>query len=186
MTKRIYTRTGDAGQTGLFGGGRVAKDDARVAAYGGVDELNAAIGWAATQVEDDSIHGLLVALQPDLLAIGAHLATPPERAAAVSLPPLPAERAAEMERWMDDAAEELPELRAFLMPGGTAGGAALHLARTICRRAERGVVALHGQQPLDASILVYLNRLSDLLFVLARLENERAGQPEDRWEPESR
>jgi len=183
MTKNIYTRTGDTGQTGLFGGGRVPKSDPRVDAYGEVDELNACMGWAATQVADETIRGRLVALQPDLLAIGAHLATSPDRAERVKLPPLPVDRATEMERWMDDAAAELPELRSFLLPGGSPGGAALHLARTVCRRAERAVVSLGADQAVPPEVLLYLNRLSDLLFMLARLENERAGRPEERWEP---
>jgi cob(I)alamin adenosyltransferase len=182
---RIYTRTGDGGETGLFGGGRVPKSDPRVDGYGEVDELNAALGWARALVADAAIGEQLATLQPDLFTIGAHLATPPTAPGRrrPALPPLPHERIAEMEHWMDEADRELPELRSFIMPGGAPGGAALHLARTICRRAERRLVALAAAEQVDADILIYLNRLSDLLFILARLENHRAGAPEVAWQP---
>ena len=179
---RIYTRTGDDGETGLFGGGRVPKSDARVAAYGEVDELNALLGVASATVSDSDIRDFVVTLQPDLFVVGAHLATPAiGRGKRPTLPPLPAERIAEFERRIDDAERELPTLDAFVMPGGTPGAAALHHARTVCRRAERAVVALAATQPLDPGIVVHLNRLSDLLFVLARLENLRSGEPERKW-----
>lgn len=179
---RIYTRTGDAGETGLFGGGRVPKCDARVAAYGDVDELNAVVGVATAAVRDAGIAALLADLQPDLFVVGAHLATPSEtRGRRPNLPPLPNERIAEFERHIDEAEAELPALDAFVMPGGTPGGAALHHARTVCRRAERAVVALARTQDVPSDVLVYLNRLSDLLFVLARLENFRSGEIERKW-----
>lgn len=179
---RIYTKTGDTGETGLFGGGRVPKHDVRVAAYGDVDELNAVLGVALAAIDDDDIAALLRDVQPDLFVIGAHLATPAQtRGRRPALPPLPVERVAEFERRIDAAEAELPPLDAFVMPGGSAGGAALHHARTVCRRAERAVVALAADQPVDADILVYINRLSDLLFVLARLESQRAGRPERKW-----
>jgi cob(I)alamin adenosyltransferase len=183
--QRIYTRTGDAGETGLFGGGRVAKAHPRVDAYGEVDELNAAIGSAAAAVADAAIRDYLVSLQPDLFTIGAHLATPPARPGrrAPQLPALPAERAASMEAWIDTADEELPPLDSFILPGGSAGAAALHLARTVCRRAERRVTALSADEFVDAIVLVYLNRLSDLLFAAARLENHRAGVSDRTWRP---
>jgi cob(I)alamin adenosyltransferase len=186
MAKRIYTRTGDAGETGLFGGGRVAKSHPRVEAYGAVDELNAVLGWALVAVTERIVAERLALLQPDLFAIGAHLAThPPDGRAVPGLPPLPEARIAEIEGWIDEAEAALPALRAFIMPGGTAGGAALHVARTVCRRAERRVVELRHDDDVDATIVVYLNRLSDLLFVWARLENRHAGGEEQQWQPRS-
>ena len=179
---RIYTRTGDSGETGLFGGGRVPKNDPRVDAYGVVDELNALLGVALGSIRDESIADLLRAVQPDLFVLGAHLATPETtRGRRPALPPLPAERVAEFERRIDEAEAGLPPLDAFVMPGGSAGGAALHHARTVCRRAERAVVGLAAIETVPPDVIVYLNRLSDLLFVLARLENQRAGEPERKW-----
>ena len=187
MPDRIYTRTGDTGETALFGGGRVAKDHVRVEAYGEVDELNAVLGWALTQVEDDGVREHLRTVQADLFTLGAHLATPARSGGkAPALPALPTDRPAEMEQWIDRADGELEPLRSFILPGGSRGGAALHLARTVCRRAERGVVALSHAEPVDAAIVVYLNRLSDLLFALARLVNHRAGAAEQKWQPTQR
>lgn len=194
MVQRIYTGTGDEGDTGLFGGGRVPKSNPRVDAYGAVDELNATIGWALTQAREPVITERLAKLQPDLFAIGAHLATVVRPGARQPrLPPLPEPRIAEIEQWIDEAEADLPELSAFVMPGGSAGGAALHVARTTCRRAEREVVRLarsagmaadpHGG--VAASIIVYLNRVSDLLFVWARRENRHAGADEKQWLPGS-
>ncbi|HUH12897.1 MAG TPA: cob(I)yrinic acid a,c-diamide adenosyltransferase [Longimicrobiales bacterium] len=183
---RIYTRTGDGGETGLFGGGRSRKDDPRVEAYGAVDELNAMVGWTLTSVRDQEIRARLSTFQPDLFALGSHLATPPTPPGRrrPALPPLPGEdRIRELEAWIDAAEAELPELRAFIMPGGAPGGAALHLARTVCRRAERRVVTLAADDEVPGDVIVYLNRLSDLLFVLARLANHRAGEPEEPWRP---
>lgn len=181
---KIYTRTGDEGDTALFGGGRVAKSHARVAAYGEVDELNSVLGWAITRVAVDATATRLRALQHDLFALGADLATPPsgEARRRPHTPPLPAGRIAEMEAWIDEADGELPALTRFVLPGGTEGAAALHVARTVCRRTERAVVALKASEPIDPTVLVYLNRLSDLLFTLARLENARAGMPDVPWE----
>jgi cob(I)alamin adenosyltransferase len=180
---RIYTRTGDQGETGLFGGGRVAKNHPRVAAYGDVDELNAVLGLVRAEA-GPSFHGeLLEAIQRDLFSIGGHLATPdPEKVqAALSKASLEADRINQMERAMDEAETVLPPLRAFILPGGTRLSATLHLARTVCRRAERSVVALHATSPVPEVFLVYLNRLSDLLFVLARVANQRAGQSDVTW-----
>lgn len=183
MTNRIYTRTGDDGSTGLFGGGRIAKDDIRVEAYGAVDELNAVLGVAIACMEDDGIRARLQRLQPDLFAIGAHLATPDTASpAARHLPSLPQTRAAEMEQWIDEADAELPPLRVFIMPGGRPDAAALHHARTVCRRAERRVVALAAEQDVPTAAIIYLNRLSDLLFALARLANHRGGAGDVEWE----
>ena len=185
---KIYTRTGDTGDTGLFGGGRVPKDDPRVDAYGEVDELNAVIGWVLSAIEAADPEWRLSErfrqVQEDLLAIGAHLATPSERAsagAASHLPPLPAERAGEMEAWMDEAELELSPLRSFILPGGTEVASRLHVARTVCRRAERRVITLKAASQVEIAIVVYLNRLSDLLFTLARLANQRQGREDVPW-----
>ena len=157
---KIYTRTGDSGETGLFGGGRVRKDHLRVEAYGEVDELNAAIGLAAVAIEaegeDEQVERLRT-IQEDLFAIGAHLATPETEGgnkAAAHLPALPADRVAQMEGWMDAADRELAELRNFILPGGTEAAARLHLARAVCRRAERRVMTLTGTTPVDANIIM--------------------------------
>jgi cob(I)alamin adenosyltransferase len=185
---RIYTRTGDTGSTGLFGGGRVSKANPRVDAYGEVDELNAVLGWAAATVADGWIRGRLHELQTDLFTVGAHLATPEaaEGRKRPALPALPEGRAEDIEAWIDQADADLEELRSFILPGGTAGAAALHLARTVCRRAERRVVELAANEPVDPLILVLLNRMSDFLFTAARLENRRAGRHDMVWDPAGR
>ena len=182
---KIYTRTGDAGETGLFGGGRVPKDDPRVEAYGTVDELNSTLGSALLHLEDAASRRRLSRVQHDLFALGARLASPPpaEGRSRPDLPPLPQERVGEMEGWMDEAEEELEPLRSFVLPGGAPGAAALHLCRTVCRRAERRVAALDPtSDPETAHVLRYLNRLSDLFFILARVENLRSGQADVAWE----
>jgi cob(I)alamin adenosyltransferase len=181
---RIYTRTGDAGDTALFGGGRVSKDHHRVSAYGTVDELNASVGVAVAAVGDAEIRERLAGIQHDLFAVGAVLAAIPpqgDRPRPKGLPELPMGRVVEMEAWMDAADSEIAPLRAFILPGGSPGSAALHLARTVCRRAERAVVHLATMEQVDGGIVVYLNRLSDLLFTFARLENRRAGTPDVEW-----
>jgi cob(I)alamin adenosyltransferase len=185
MVQRIYTGTGDEGDTGLFGGVRVPKSDPRVAAYGAVDELNAVLGWTLAQVHEPVITQRIAVLQPDLFAVGAHLATVVRPGARPPvLPALPDARIAEIERWIDEAEAELPPLTAFVMPGGSAGGSALHVARTVCRRAEREIVALAQADEVASSIIVFMNRLSDLLFVWARRENRHAGADETQWLPE--
>jgi cob(I)alamin adenosyltransferase len=180
---KIYTRTGDQGETGLFGGGRVSKSDPRVAAYGDVDELNSAIGVARASPPETLFDDLLTAIQRDLFSLGGHLATPdPDKVRkALEKAELDEGRIAAFERAIDEADAELPPLRAFVLPAGTAKAAALHLARTICRRAERSVVALAAGSPVPSLFLVYLNRLSDLLFTLARLANHRAGNGDVTW-----
>jgi cob(I)alamin adenosyltransferase len=179
---KIYTRTGDAGGTALFGGTRVSKHDPRVAAYGDVDELNACLGTVLSQGElPGEVAGILGHIQKDLFAIGAQLADPGEKIAgrltkvAVGEPDIQ-----RLEDWIDRFEAELPPLRRFILPGGNRAGALLHVSRTVCRRAERSVVAL-GIANLDGHLLAYVNRLSDLLFVLARAVNHRAGQPEVEW-----
>ncbi|HEV2130535.1 MAG TPA: cob(I)yrinic acid a,c-diamide adenosyltransferase [Longimicrobiaceae bacterium] len=189
---KIYTRTGDRGETGLFGGGRVPKDHARVEAYGEVDELNSLLGVVVVALEDageGEIAGRLRRIQADLFTLGANLATPRAEEggrASAHLPELPAERIAEMESWIDAAEEELEPLRSFILPGGSQAAALLHLARTVCRRAERRVVALAHEAQVEEEVIVYLNRLSDLLFTLARLANRRAGMHDIPWVPDAR
>ena len=180
---KIYTRTGDAGDTGLFGGGRVPKDDPRVEAYGDVDELNAVIGMARAIEVMPRIDEVLVPVQRDLFAIGALLATPAREKMAHHLQKarIDEHRIAELEQAIDDAESELEPLRAFILPGGTPKAAALHVARTVCRRAERNVVRLQHTVELPELAVIYLNRLSDLLFTLARLANKRAGAGEVTW-----
>lgn len=180
---RIYTKTGDGGETGLFGGGRVSKDDIRVMAYGDVDELNAAIGLARATAPVELFDAELTGIQRDLFALGGQLATPvPAKVeAALAKAALSDSRVTEFERAIDAADAELPPLRAFVLPAGTEKAATLHLARTICRRAERSVVTLAREAILPPLFLTYLNRLSDYLFVLARLANHRAGRADVTW-----
>ncbi|MEO6778555.1 MAG: cob(I)yrinic acid a,c-diamide adenosyltransferase [Gemmatimonadaceae bacterium] len=180
---KIYTKTGDAGTTGLFGGGRVPKDDSRVDAYGDVDELNAVIGAARASGPMPRVDEVLVAVQRDLFAIGALLATPnlEKMHAHLAKASVDDARITELERAIDACDAELEPLKAFIIPGGTAKAAALHVARTVCRRAERKVVHLQQSVELPALVIVYLNRLSDLLFSLARVANARAGAGEVTW-----
>jgi cob(I)alamin adenosyltransferase len=180
---KIYTRTGDQGDTGLFGGGRVPKDHPRVAAYGDVDELNSAVGLVRATTAGEFFDPLLESIQRDLFSIGGHLATPdPDRVSkALEKASLSPDRVAEFERIMDEAVESLPPLRAFVLPAGTRVAAVLHLARTVCRRAERSVVHLARSDAVPELFVVYLNRLSDLLFTLARLANVRDGVPDSTW-----
>jgi cob(I)alamin adenosyltransferase len=180
---KIYTKTGDAGTTGLFGGGRVGKDHPRVEAYGDVDELNAALGVARAADAMPRVDEVLVPIQRDLFAIGALLATPDREKMRQHLEKarVDDERVAQLERAIDEADRELEPLRSFVLPGGTAKAAALHVARTVCRRAERRVVRLQADDEIPQVVVVYLNRLSDLLFTLARLANRRAGAGEVTW-----
>jgi cob(I)alamin adenosyltransferase len=180
---KIYTRTGDTGTTGLFGGGRVPKDHLRVAAYGDVDELNSAIGVVRAAPPAGLFDHELEAVQRDLFAIGGHLATPdPDKVrAALARAELSPDRIAAFEAAIDAADAELPPLRAFVLPAGSPKAAALHLARTVCRRAERSVVSLAHAEEIPGLFLVYLNRLSDYLFTLARLANRRDGRGDVTW-----
>ncbi len=180
---KIYTKTGDGGETSLFGGGRVPKDDARVEAYGAVDELNAALGLVRALGPVEEIDLELSRVQDELFAVGADLATPVDARARGSLPGVRAAWAEALERAMDRWNLELPALTAFVLPAGTPAAAALHVARGTCRRAERRVVALSHVAPVDPAVVVYLNRLSDFLFEAARLANLRAGVAETPWHP---
>jgi len=178
---KIYTRTGDGGETSLFDGTRVPKSDTRVDAYGEVDELSAVVGMARGAGVGPDVADRLGAIQRDLFALGARLADPASRIAGrVIKAALTDEDVRRLEEWVDHYEAELPPLRRFILPGGTTAGAALHLARTVCRRAERRIVSL-GLECVYASLLVYVNRFSDLLFVLARVVNHRAGEPEIEW-----
>ena len=178
---KIYTKTGDSGETSLFDNTRVSKADARVDAYGEVDEVNACLGAVRAAGVDDEIGALVEALQKDLFALGARLADPSSRIAGrVTKAVIGTSDVERLERTIDALEETLPPLRRFILPGGAPAGALLHLARTVCRRAERRVIGL-GAGAVDAILVVYLNRLSDLLFVMARAVNHRAGVPETEW-----
>lgn len=180
----IYTRTGDAGTTALFGGGRVPKDHPRVAAYGEVDELNSTIGVAVAFLNDPRLIEALTGVQNELFNIGAELASESgaEKAASYARMFTDADaKTAALERLMDELDEALPPLTTFVLPSGSQAGALLHLCRTVCRRAERAVVTLTHTEPVNPDLARYLNRLSDLLFVLARRVNQSAGRPEAEW-----
>ncbi len=183
MTLKIYTKTGDDGDTGLFGGGRVPKDHPRVTAYGEVDELNAVIGQARSVEMMPRIDEVLAPVQRDLFALGAMLATPDlvKMKEQLEKARISDARIAQLEQAIDDGEAELEPLKAFILPGGTAKAAALHVARTVCRRAERAVIHLQKDTEVPQLVIVYLNRLSDLLFVLARVANKRAGAGEVTW-----
>jgi|TARA_B100001964_G_scaffold218815_2_gene260188 cob(I)alamin adenosyltransferase len=177
----IYTRTGDDGETGLFDGTRVPKSDPRVEACGETDEVHALLGLARAYLTDHDLIEMVIDLQRDLFAIGARLADPGHRIAdrvtKIDLDALAVER---LESWIDRLDTELPEMRSFVLAGGTPAGAALHVARTVCRRAERRIVGL-GAGAVEPDVLRYVNRLSDLLFMLARTVNARARTPEVEW-----
>ena len=180
---KIYTKTGDAGETGLFGGGRVGKDHPRVEAYGDVDELNAVIGVARSAEPMPRIDEVLVPVQRDLFSIGAILATPKLEKMREQLEKARVDdsRISELERAIDACERELEPLRSFIVPGGTQKAAALHVARTVCRRAERRVVHLRHDVEIPGIVVVYLNRLADLLFMLARVANKQSGRGEVTW-----
>lgn len=171
---KVYTRTGDKGQTSLVGGDRVSKSSPRVCAYGDVDELNSALGIVIKETVDDELKDLIKVIQNDLFIIGAELASPPE----LNVPRISEERVNDLESVIDKLLEELEPLKEFILPGGSGGAPYLHLARTVCRRAERTVVALMEEEKIagkeiGGNVLIYINRLSDLLFVMARIENSR-------------
>jgi cob(I)alamin adenosyltransferase len=179
---KVYTRRGDRGETDLFAGGRVRKDHPRVEAYGAVDELNSALGLAAAHSAEADVEALCREVQARLFDLGAYLAAPDEKRREKSgIEPPPEADIEALERAIDGFDGELEPLRRFVLPGGTAAAAAFHVARTVCRRAERAAVALDAQETLAPAALGYLNRLSDLLFVLARVENRRAGKGDVEW-----
>jgi cob(I)alamin adenosyltransferase len=182
---KIYTKTGDRGDTGLFGGPRVSKDAPRIEAYGTVDELNSVLGVARSSGLDEAIGDLLQRIQNDLFALGAQLATPDPATHQTAL--VGARQIAALEEAIDHFETGLEPLRQFILPGGHPAAAQLHLARTVCRRAERRVVTLvrESAEPIATEVVIYLNRLSDLLFVLARAVNHSAGRDDVPWQKPS-
>ena len=183
---KIYTKTGDDGSTGLFGGDRISKDHLRIEAYGTVDETNSALGLVRTHIdslpESTFLNALLHTLQSELFVLGADLATPNE--AKVDVPRIDKNQIKNLERTIDKLQDQLPPLKHFILPGGAAITAFLHLARTTCRRAERQTVRLSHQEPINLDALTYLNRLSDLLFVLARWTNHVLNIDDEAWRPQ--
>ena len=178
---KIYTKTGDTGQTGLFGGPRVSKDHPRIEAYGTVDELNSVLGVARAAALPAEIDELVARIQNELFSVGAELATPNPDAAGMRV--IRASHVEALEQAMDHYEKSLEPLKQFILPGGTAAASALHLARTVCRRAERQVVTLAvlPDESISSDIVIYLNRISDLLFVLARAVNKQAGVADVPW-----
>lgn len=177
---KIYTKAGDDGSTGVIGGQRVRKSDARIGCVGAVDEVNAALGWCAAAAEATQASRLRQ-IQNDLFVIGSHLALADGATAGASLPPLEESIVARLEMEIDAAERDLSPLRNFILPGGTETAARLHLARTVCRRAERRIVSFALDRPISTVIVTYLNRLSDWLFVQARLANLRGGVEDVPW-----
>ncbi len=179
---KVYTRTGDDGTTGLGGGQRVPKESVRIEAYGTVDELNAQIGAALATGLHDALIGPLTRVQNDLFHLGSDLCMPEEDKVRTPVPGIEQRHIDELERLMDTLSEELPPLQNFILPGGSPGAAQLHVARTVCRRAERRLVALSRSERIGACAVAYLNRLSDALFVMARYENHRRGVRDPYWD----
>ncbi len=185
---KIYTKTGDQGQTGLMGGKRVSKNSLRIEAIGQVDELNAAIGLVLAHLKQAKIahkkgcaqiQEMLQQIQHDLFSLGADLATPTPR---TQIPRIQPAQIKQLENWIDELDAKLPPLKNFILPGGSIQAAHLHLARTICRRGERTIVSLQNKEKLNPQIVPYLNRLSDLLFILARLTNQLQKITEEKWQ----
>lgn len=180
---KIYTKTGDKGETGLFGGKRIQKFSSRINAYGTVDELNAAIGVALCYVEVNAVKSVLRKLQNQLFVVGADLATPLEvESKNISIPRVSEDDISGSEKAIDFFDKQLEELHYFILPGGSKSAAQLHAARTICRRAEREIVLLSQQEEINQNIVIFVNRISDLLFVLSRIENKTAEIPDQKWE----
>ena len=179
---KLYTRSGDDGSTGLFGGQRVDKDALRVAAYGTVDELNAALGIAHAICQFEELRDALTRLQSRLFDVGADLCTIEDEKKKVRIGD---RHVQEIEQLIDRVSEQLPPLKTFVLPGGSELAARLHFARTVCRRAERLIVTLSRQEPVNDAVLPYMNRISDLLFAVARRANQLAGHPDIPWQPET-
>ena len=183
---KIYTKTGDNGETGLFGGERVFKDSLRISAQGTVDELNSFIGLAVTKVKNEDVKQALLKIQNYLFTVGADLATPEnDKTKKLNIQRTPAAFYEDLEKLIDEFENQLEELKNFILPGGTESAALLHLCRTICRRAEREIVTLKKSVSIGNNILIFLNRLSDLLFVLSRYENKVSKHPDIIWNPKS-
>jgi cob(I)alamin adenosyltransferase len=181
MAFRIYTKTGDDGTTGLFGGTRVHKDDLRIEAYGTVDELNAVLGIALTTDVPEPVRQELVGISSTLFTLGADLATPLDPPPTYAIPRITEQHVAQLEGYIDAHDAVLEPLKAFILPGGTPAAAHLHLARTVCRRAERCTVALARREDIGNHVVHYLNRLSDYLFTAARAVNHVAGVADVPW-----
>lgn len=180
---KIYTKTGDIGETSLFGGKRVWKDDPRVESYGTIDELNALLGYGVNQLSNDEVKETIREIQNDLFTVGSDLATPLDKDdSKFKIPRVDEEFIKKLEKKIDYFDDQNSPLKEFILPGGTNGSALLHYARTICRRAERKVVQLGKNVEIGGNIIVYLNRLSDLLFVLARFENNKNDTPDIKWQ----
>jgi len=177
---KIYTKTGDKGETGLLGGERIGKDSIRINAYGTVDECNSVLGIIRTYELDKELDGMLEHIQNRLFIVGADLATPGDK--QPKIPRISKSEIKQLEKWIDRMEKSLPPLKNFILPGGARAGAFLHLARTICRRAERWSVALLRDEPAAATAAIYLNRLSDFLFVAARWANHQAEIPDIIWD----
>ena len=182
MTK-IYTKTGDQGTTQLLSVGRVAKSHPRMQAYGDIDELNSAVGAALAVGLEQPLGDWLLKIQNLLFVLSSEIAVPKPEEINMPIPQLAAADTAELERMIDQLDAQLPALKNFILPGGTPGAAQLHVARTVCRRAERNLQALHEQEPLSAHALTFTNRLSDLLFTMARYENSKRGVTDTPWQP---
>ncbi len=183
---KIYTKTGDSGETSLYGGERVAKFSQRVEAYGTVDECNSAIGMARAVLEDTEINTVLAEIQNALFDVGADLATPIGSKYEKNLTRIDNQDVTRLENFIDQYQLECPEWTNFIHPGGTPASAALHLARTIARRAEREVLRLESEEPSNHDVVLYLNRLSDFLFILSRVVNVRSGMSEAGWHVKGR
>lgn len=178
---KIYTKTGDSGETGLFGGARVSKASLRVEAYGELDELNSVLGLVRTEPFDRELDQLLAQVQSQLFNLGAELSSAPNSKVALGIPLVSDSEISALEAAIDNAESELPVLKTFVLPGGSRAGAYLHLARTVCRRAERKLVLLAQSEPIRGESIRYVNRLSDALFVFARLANQRLGVADIPW-----
>lgn len=177
---KIYTKTGDAGETSLFGGGRVSKNTARIEAYGTVDELNSLLGFVRSLGVSDQSNQILETIQNDLFILGSDLATPPS--AKANIKRMGSELINPIETWIDKMEEKLAPLSYFILPGGTKSASALHMARTVCRRAERCIITARETDDISNECVIYLNRLSDMLFVMARYENSLSGEQESKWQ----
>ena len=179
---KIYTKTGDFGNTSLFGGKRVDKDNQRIEAYGTLDELNSVIGLILVEKVNEKTRKILTILQQSLFVIGSELATPSD-VQSKAIRPLTNEEIKLLENYIDEIDADLPPLKNFIIPGGTKAASLLHFARTVCRRAERRIVEIDKSENISKNIIAYMNRLSDLLFVIARFENHVTSTPETEWKP---
>ncbi|MGD8778266.1 MAG: cob(I)yrinic acid a,c-diamide adenosyltransferase [Ignavibacteria bacterium] len=179
---KIYTKTGDKGETSLFGGQRVSKDNLRIEAYGTVDELNAYLGQAVAVSKSEAIKKVLYKIQNELFTVGADLATPKDKNIKKEIPRVNEKMVEGLENLIDEFDSKLPSLKNFVLPGGSLGASNLHIARTICRKIERRIVTLSNEENIGEYILKYLNRLSDLLFILARYENLESNTPDITWQ----